>query len=96
MVQHSTRNHEAWVDGATDDAAQWIPRAVVEPVVEVVETFLGEKLGRPVVEVRIELVDDALETQHGKQTSGERCNRDEPLEPVFMGDLHHTYIGSTL
>ena len=59
------------VDGPSDDPAEGVPCSVVKPVVEAVETFLGQEFGRSEVEVGIKLVDDALETQHGKQSSGE-------------------------
>lgn len=36
---------------------------------EVVETLLGEELGRPVVEIRIELMDDAFKPQHREKPS---------------------------
>ena len=45
----------------TYDTAQWVPGPVVEPVVEGVEALLGQILGRPIVEVGIELVNDRFE-----------------------------------
>ena len=60
------------VDGPSNDPAEGVPCSVVKPVVEAVEAFLGQKLGCSEVEVGIKLVDHALETQHGKQSSGER------------------------
>lgn len=57
-----------------DDSSQRIPRSIVKPIVKVVEPFVGQKLCRPIVEVRIKLVDHALIAQHRKQTDGKRCN----------------------
>ena len=60
------------VDGPSDDPPEGVPCSVVKPVVEAVEAFLGQELGRSEVEVGIKLVDHALETQYRKQSSGER------------------------
>lgn len=38
---------------------------------EIVETLFGEEFGGSVVEVRIELMDDALEAEYGEQTGRE-------------------------
>lgn len=54
---------------------------------EVVEAFLGEELGGSEVEVGIKLVNHALETQHGKQPSGESCNERGRREIIFTA-LH--------
>lgn len=40
-----------WVNGTSDDSAQWIPSPVIKPVVELVESFLCEETGGAVVEV---------------------------------------------
>jgi len=72
-VQGRRGEHQARVNGAADDASQGIPGAVIEPVVELVEALLGEEPRGAVVEVRVELMDNALESQHGKQARGERC-----------------------
>ena len=60
----------------SNDPPERVPCSVVKPVVKAVETFLSQELGRSVVEVRIKLVNDALETQHSKQSGGERCRGD--------------------
>ena len=60
----------------SNDPPERVPCSVVKPVVEAVETFLSQELGRSEVEVRIKLVNDALETQHSKQSGGERCRGD--------------------
>jgi hypothetical protein len=39
--------HQPGVYRAPDDAPQGVPSAVVEPVVELVETFFGEETRRP-------------------------------------------------
>ncbi|KAJ8524775.1 hypothetical protein ON010_g16341 [Phytophthora cinnamomi] len=56
-VHERRRVHEPRVDGAADDAAQRVPRAVVEPVEELEEALGRQVLGRAEVEVRVELVD---------------------------------------
>ena len=66
-VEDGGGDHEAGVDGAADDPAQRVPGPVVEPVVEGVETLVGQVLGRSVVEVGIELVNHGLVAQHRKQ-----------------------------
>ena len=38
---------------------------------KVIKSLIGEELGGPVVEIRIELVDYALEAQHGEEARGE-------------------------
>lgn len=42
------------VEGAADDAAEGVPRAVIEPVPHVVEAVLCQELRDAVVEVRVE------------------------------------------
>ncbi len=39
------------IDGSSDDPAQWIPCSVIKPVVELIKTFLSQKLGSTIVEV---------------------------------------------
>lgn len=46
----------------TNNTSQRIPCSIVKPIVEVVKAFFSQISGGPVVEVRVELVDDALET----------------------------------
>ncbi len=58
VVDDGGGGHESRVDRAADDAAQRVPRAVVEPVQEVVEALARKVLGRAEVEVRVELVND--------------------------------------
>lgn len=55
-----------------NNTTQRVPCPVVEPVVEVVEALLSQVPGGPVVEVRVELVDHALEAQHREQPRRER------------------------
>lgn len=57
-VHGRSGGHEARVDGAADNAAQRVPRPVIEPVQEIVGAFRGQELGGAVVEVGIVLVDD--------------------------------------
>lgn len=45
----------------SDDPSEGIPGSLVEPVVEGIEALFGEKLCRAIVEIRIKLMDDALE-----------------------------------
>lgn len=59
------------IDSAPNDPAQWVPCSVIKPVVEAVETFLSQVFGGPEIKVRIKLVNDALEPQHGKQSGRE-------------------------
>ena len=63
-----TSQFVTWINGPSDDTAQWVPGTVVKPVVEVVETLLCQETGGAVVEVGIELVDHTLEAQHREQT----------------------------
>jgi hypothetical protein len=67
VIDGAGSDHEAWVDGAPDNAAQRVPGPVVEPVVEGVESLLCQVLGRPIVEIGIELVNHRLEP--GKRKS---------------------------
>jgi pyocin large subunit-like protein len=60
VVDDGGGGHESRVDRAADDAAQRVPRAVVEPVQEVVEALARKVLGRAEVEVRVELVNDLV------------------------------------
>lgn len=65
-VQGCWGEHQAGIDGAADDAAQRIPGAIIEPIVKLVEALLGKEPRGAVIKVRIELMDDAFEAQHGK------------------------------
>lgn len=65
-IQGRRGEHQAGVDGAADDAAQRIPGAIIEPIVKLVEALLGKEPRGAVIKVRIELMDDAFEAQHGK------------------------------
>ncbi len=71
MIDGAGSDHEARVDGAPYNAAQRVPGSVVEPVVEGVESLLCQVLGRPIVEVGIELVNHRLEP--GKRRSKRHC-----------------------
>lgn len=53
------------------DTAKGIPCPLIKPVVEFVEALVCQVTGCPVVEVRVKLVDDAFESEHGKQPGGE-------------------------
>ena len=64
---------QTWVDCASDDPTKRIPGAIIEPVVELVEALLCQEAGGAVVEVGIELVNNALKAEHREETSGERC-----------------------
>ena len=79
------------VDGAPYDATEGVPGAVVKPVVEVVETLLREELGRSVVEVWIELVNDALESQHGEEARRKRwkCQLEALILVMAAVDSEH-------
>lgn len=57
VIESRRCDHETWIDRAADDTAEWVPGAVIEPVMERVETLFREIFRRAVVEVRIELVD---------------------------------------
>lgn len=72
-VQGRRGEHQPGIDGAADDAAQGIPGAVIEPVVELVKALLRQKPRGAVVEVRIELMDYAFESQHREQACGKCC-----------------------
>lgn len=64
-----------WIDGAPNDTPQGVPGPVIKPVVEAIEALFSEESRRPVVKVRIKLVDDALESQHRKQARCKRCKK---------------------
>jgi hypothetical protein len=38
------------------------------PIVEIVKSLVREKLGGPVIEIRIELMDDRLKAKNGEET----------------------------
>ncbi len=57
-----------WVDCAADDSAERIPCHVIEPVVKAVIAFGCQEACCAVVEIRIELVNNRLIAQHGKQS----------------------------
>lgn len=73
-VERGRGDHQAGIDGAADDPSQGIPGALIEPVVKVVETLLGQEPRGAVVKVRVKLMDDTLEAQHGEEPSAEGCN----------------------
>ena len=64
--------YPTWVNGTTNDSAEWIPGHIIKPVVKCIESFLNQIFGCSVVEVGIKLVDNTLISQHGKETSAER------------------------
>lgn len=70
-IEYGRCDHQAGINRAADDPSQRIPGSVIEPIVEVVESLFGQEARRPVIEVRIEFVDDAFESEHREQTSGE-------------------------
>ena len=74
MVDNGCGHHQTGVDRATDDSSQGVPSTIVEPVVEAVKSFLRQIASCPVVEVRIELVNDVLESENGEQSQGESKN----------------------
>ena len=61
------------IDSSSDDAAKRVPRPVIKPVVESVESFICQEPCCPIVEVRIKLMNNALKAQHGEQTCWESC-----------------------
>lgn len=71
-VERGGCDHKTRVYSTTNDPAERVPGPIVEPVVETVEPVFSQVLGRPVVEVGIELVDDTLESENRKQPGGER------------------------
>ena len=72
VIEDCWGDHEARVNCAADDASERIPDTIVEPVVERVEAFVGQKLGRSIVEVRVKFVDDRLVAEHREQACGKR------------------------
>jgi hypothetical protein len=69
------RGYQA-ISSNLEEAAYQSPVATTtedSPVMEVVEAFLREELGGPVVEVRIEFMDDAFEPQDREQTCRKCC-----------------------
>ena len=66
-MQGSTKQWTHWVDCAAHHPAKRVPSSVVEPVPHVVKAILCEVLRDSVVEVWIELVDDALVLNHREQ-----------------------------
>ena len=64
MVNDGRSDHQPRIDGATNDPSQRIPSSVVEPIVKLVKSFVGQKFGCTVIEVRIELVNHHLIPEH--------------------------------
>ena len=54
-------DHQAWVDRATHNTTQRLPGTVIEPIEEVIEAVLDHVCRRPVIEPRIEFVNDGFE-----------------------------------
>ena len=71
MPTRRTIGPPTWIDGATNDTTQGIPGTVIEPVMEVVESFLHKEASCPIVEVGIKLMDNTFKAQHGEQSSRE-------------------------
>ncbi len=57
------------VDGSTNDPTKRVPRSIVKPVVKLIETLLRQKASCTVIEVRIKLVNNRLESQHREETT---------------------------
>lgn len=70
-------DHEARVEGPTDDAAKRVPALGVEPVPELVEALLGEEESGSVVEVGVEFVDHGLVAENAEQSGDEGQEVDE-------------------
>ncbi len=87
VEEESSGPHETGVDGTTHETAERVPSHVVEPVVEVVEAFLGEIFRAAEVEPRVELVNHTLVSNHGKETNAKcknaNCCQDDSLHNVF-------------
>lgn len=49
-VDATGRDHEARINGATNNTAQWIPGPVVEPIQEIVKATLHHISGRSIIE----------------------------------------------
>ena len=71
MVDCGTSNHKARIDSSTNNATQWIPCAVVKPIVKIIEPLFSQVFGCSIVKVRIKLVYHTLIAKHGKQPDGE-------------------------
>ena len=68
--------------------AIWQP--CVEPVVEGVESLLGEEARRAVVEVGVELVDHGLVAEHGEEADGEGQDGAAGLKEIHYNRLYIT------
>ena len=55
------------VNSTSNDSSQRVPRCFIEPIEKVVETVIGHVFRCTVVEPRIELVDDGLESDDGEK-----------------------------
>lgn len=75
-VDEGGGDHEAWVEGAADDAAERVPALGVEPVPEFIEALLSEVQGGAVVEVRVEFVDHGLVSEDAEETGDKSENVD--------------------
>lgn len=42
-----------WINGASNNSAQWIPSSVIEPVMKLIEPFFCQETGSAVVEVSV-------------------------------------------
>ncbi len=78
-VNGARREHQPWVHGASNNAPQWIPRSVIEPVQKRIEPVLRHVLCCAVVEPGIELVDYTLEAID-TQTERQRDNKNSLAE----------------
>ena len=65
MIDTASGHHEARIDGATNNPAQRVPGSVIKPVVEWIEPVVRQVFGRPVVEVRVKLMDNRFKPKLG-------------------------------
>ncbi len=82
--------HQAWIYRLADDSAQWIPCPRVEPIHKVMESSVYEKCCRPIVEIRIVLVDDAFVANHREEANAAIPHVDAYQLMACVGKGPHT------
>lgn len=87
-VEHGGGEHQAGVDGASDGAAQRVPSTVIEPIQKLKETLMSKIFCRTEIEVRVELVNDRLVSNHREETDreGKQTDQTQDCELQHSGD----------
>jgi len=68
VIEEAGSDHEARIDGTTDDPTQGVPSSIVEPIVKVIEAVLGEVFCSAIIEIWIKFMDDRLESKNREES----------------------------